>query len=162
MADQLSTIFAFAALGLLVIILLRNRRRIKCLEIERNKAFAIKRDPVEDYNEAKVVKLVDICRELEARVQNKASLLEALIEDADKKIKELENKKSKTESTEKITEMRKEKRKEKRDSSSTMYDRVLTLSKEGKDEQEIGKLINRSAGEVKVLLSLGRQSSQEN
>ena len=158
MADQLSTIFAFAALGLLVIILLRNRRRIKCLEIERNKAFAIKRDPVEDYNEAKVVKLVDICRELEARVQNKASLLEALIEDADKKIKELENKKSKTESTEKSTEMRKEKR----DSSSTMYDRVLTLSKEGKDEQEIGKLINRSAGEVKVLLSLGRQSSQEN
>ncbi len=153
MADQLSTLFAFAALGLLLIILIRNRRRIKCLEMERDKAFAIKREPVEDYNEAKVVKLVDVCRELEARVQNKASLLEALIDDADKKLKELDNKKS---------EFQNEKKKEQKSvSSPTMYDRALGLSKEGKDELEIAKLINRSPGEVKVLLSLGRQSSQE-
>jgi hypothetical protein len=146
MANNLSTIFAFAAFALLMYTLIRTRKRIKCIEIERNKAFALKREPVEDYNEAKVVKLVDVCRELEARVQNKASLLEALIDDAQKSISKLESLKSETPA-------------QKNDVAKTMYDRVLELKNEGKNEEEIGVIMNRTPSEVKLLLSLGRQSS---
>jgi hypothetical protein len=38
------------------------------------------------YNDNRMVGLVDLCRELEARVQNRALLLETLIDDADERI----------------------------------------------------------------------------
>jgi hypothetical protein len=148
--EKYSSIFVFAALGLLIFTLARTRRRIKQLEKERQKAFSIKREPVEDYNEAKVVKLVDVCRELEARVQNSASLLEALIDDADNRIALLKETKDKEPVKEKKVEVNNE-----------MYDRVLALSKEGKSEEEIGVLLNRSKGEVELLLSLGKKSQSE-
>jgi hypothetical protein len=147
--EYLSQLFAFGALVFIVITIVRTRRRIKCLELERNRAYGFKREPVEDYNEAKVVKLVDVCRELEARVQNSASLLESLIDDADKRIETLQNTKQ---TPEKPTQD---------NFNHEMYERALSLSNEGKSEEEIGTILNRSKGEVALLLSLGKQTLKD-
>ena len=74
---------------LLAFVVFRGRKRIRCLEIELQKK---KMNPGEvkpqrtDLREEQVAKTVDWVRALEARVQNRAYLLEILIEEADQRL----------------------------------------------------------------------------
>ena len=84
----LENVFAFGALAILVLIVIRGRRRVRCLEaqLKTNNSKEQRKEARQQIDDHRVLKLVDLCRELEARVQNRAILLETLIDDADARI----------------------------------------------------------------------------
>ncbi len=84
----LENVFAFGALAILVLIVIRGRRRVRCLEaqLNTNNSKQQRKEARQQIDDHRVLKLVDLCRELEARVQNRAILLETLIDDADARI----------------------------------------------------------------------------
>ena len=70
-------VFAFGAMFFLFIVVIRGRRRVKCLEAElkQRSAKQMRQDMEDRYNDNRLMGMVDLCRELEARVQNRALLL---------------------------------------------------------------------------------------
>ena len=88
-------VLTFGALVFLIGVVVRGRRRTKCLELElqniKNRRSRSLQEAENNYNDQRLVKMVDYCRQLEARVQNRSLLLEILIEDADQRIEKLAN-----------------------------------------------------------------------
>lgn len=84
----LDNVFAFGALAILVLVVIRGRRRVHCLEaqLKANSSQQQRKKARQQIDDHRALKLVDLCREMEARVQYKAILLEALIDDADNRI----------------------------------------------------------------------------
>lgn len=138
--DFASPILAIFALLISFSLLVRSRRRIKCLENEMKvtNIHDVRKRAESEYNENRLVKLVDLCRELEAKVQNRAILLEKLIEDADKKLQALD-----TVHLKKGEQAR-----------NPIHDRLEELEREGKNDTEISKILNRSEAEIKLIRSL--------
>jgi hypothetical protein len=81
---------SFAAMIILVGVVIRGRTRVKFLERQlihqKNRRSHSQQQAEANYNDQRLVKMVDYCRLLESRVQNRALLLECLIEDADQRI----------------------------------------------------------------------------
>ena len=79
---------------IVISVVIRGRKKVRCMELQlsMNKPIAeIREDAEKRYNENRLVQVVDLCRELEARVQNRSLLLEMLIDDADVRIAQLLN-----------------------------------------------------------------------
>jgi len=87
----MNNLFTFFAMALIMFVLIKSRRRVRCLEteLERNKLQGVHNKPVETYQENRLAKIVEMIREQEARLQNRALLMEILIEDADGRIEKL-------------------------------------------------------------------------
>lgn len=86
-------VVSFAAMVILVGVVIRGRQRLRCLEAQmtqqKNRRSQSIQEAESAYNDRRLIKMVDYCRQLEARVQNRALLLEILIEDADRRIEAL-------------------------------------------------------------------------
>ena len=79
---------------IVISVVIRGRKKVRCMELQlsMNKPIAeIREDAEKRYNENRLVQVVDLCRELESRVQNRCLLLEILIDDADVRIAQLLN-----------------------------------------------------------------------
>lgn len=72
----------------ILFVMARGRKRVRCLEAEISRVKLEKKDakPVETYQENRLVKIIELVREQEARMQSRAILMELLIEDADDRI----------------------------------------------------------------------------
>ena len=149
--DTFSSIFSLAALAILVFTVIRGRRRIRCLEnkmsLQKNVSKDARASAEKSYNENNLVKLVDVCRELEARVQNRAHLLEELLEQVDAKLA-LVGEGGGVQQRSRVSSQ-----------VSPICQQVISLSREGKNDYEIGRVLNRSEGEIKLLRSLGNHSN---
>jgi hypothetical protein len=86
-----SDIFTFIAMACIIFVVVKGRKRVRCLEAElaRKKLDRTQENPTEPYQENRLVKIIDLIREQEARMQNRAILMELLIEDADERIAKL-------------------------------------------------------------------------
>ena len=84
---------SFVAMIILFYVIMRGRNRVKSLERQlinqKGRRSHSQQEAESTYNDNRLVKMVDYCRQLEARVQNRALLLECLIEDADRRIQVL-------------------------------------------------------------------------
>lgn len=148
---SLANVFAFAALILLLFTIIRSRKRIKTMERERSLIQAgSSKEYEQSYNESQIVKLVNVCRELEGKVQSKSMLLEKLIEDADKKIAELKA----------LKESIPEQTQNENDFTQVIYEQVEEYHQQGKSDAEIADLMKRSVGEINLIRSLGKHSQQ--
>lgn len=86
-----ATFFTFFAMACIIFVVIRGRKKVRCLETElaRRKLERNHNNPVETYQENRLVRIIDLVREQEARMQNRALLMELLIEDADERIAKL-------------------------------------------------------------------------
>ncbi|MBF0198756.1 MAG: hypothetical protein HQL32_13655 [Planctomycetes bacterium] len=144
-----SQAISFLAMAILFFTVIRSRKRVRCLEQSladsKMSMSAIRSNAEKDYNENEMVKLADYCRELEARVQNRALLLEELIEQADEKINQMSGrKKINSPSTH---------------STNPLFKQIQQLRREGKNDRDVARILNRTEGEIQLLRSLGNQSS---
>ena len=83
-------LISFAAMFILFGVIMRGRTRVKALERQlinqKGRRSRSQQEAESTYNDNRLVKMVDYCRQLEGRVQNRSLLLECLIEDADQRI----------------------------------------------------------------------------
>ena len=87
----MNEVLIFLAMACIIFVTIRGRKRVRCLEadLERTRLERKHEKPVETYQENRLVKIIDLVREQEARMQNRAILMELLIEDADQRIAKL-------------------------------------------------------------------------
>lgn len=142
------SLFGFICL-LLVVIRTRRRvdrqlRKIECGETTNTSTAS---RAVENH----LVKLVEMSREIEARVQNKIELLQNMLEDADLKLQELRQ----TSGTN-VT-----RRPQRSSTTPPIYEQVISLSRSGKSDREIGEILSRTEGEIRLVRSLGQHSLSE-
>ncbi len=84
--------FTFLAMVVLIAVVIRSRRKVRCLEAQlshQRPAHDIKNQAEKKYNDHRLIQVADLCRQLEAKVQNRSVLLEILIDDADDRIRQL-------------------------------------------------------------------------
>ena len=91
---QLPSIFvSFIAMVIIFFVIARGRRRTKCLENDLKRILDQQNRTMmsteKQFHDSHLAKLSDYCRELEAKVQNRARLLELLIEELDQKLERL-------------------------------------------------------------------------
>lgn len=96
---MLATMFSFAAMVVLFFVVMRGRRRTKCMEDDFKRRMEQQNRSImsteKQFHDSHLAKLADYCRELEAKVQNRAKLLEILIEELDEKLEEVKKEKEK-------------------------------------------------------------------
>ena len=150
---NIANAFAFLALAFIVFTIIRTKRRVKRMSDKPFQSAAEMRNNFEQKrNEDHVVRLVELSREIEARIQNRAVLIEKLIEQADEKIKTLES----------LQQQIPQSTPSNRSQTNPIVEEVIKLSKEGKNDKDIGLLMNRSEGEIRLMRSLGLHAEQSN
>jgi len=91
--------FSFAAMVILFFVVMRGRRRTKCMEDDFKRRMEQQNRSImnteKQFHDSHLAKLADYCRELEAKVQNRAKLLEILIEELDEKLEKVKKEKEK-------------------------------------------------------------------
>jgi hypothetical protein len=88
----LESIFTFLAMIIVVAVVIRGRKKVRCLEAQlavQRPISEVRKEAEGRYNESRIAHVADYCRELEAKVQNRSLLLELLIDDADARIEKL-------------------------------------------------------------------------
>lgn len=158
-----ANLIALIALALIVFTVIKTRRRVKRIE---NKPFQSSEEMRQSYEkkrqEDNSVKLVELCREIEARIQNKALAIEKLICDADAKIKELDEKLALYEQKSNGQKTGEEIKQTPKVTTNPIVEEVIKLSREGKSDKDIGDIIKRSEGEVSLMRSLGLHAEKSN
>jgi len=88
-----SILVSFIAMIIIFFVVARGRRRTKCLENDlrhlsdqQNRTLM---SAEKQFHDSHLARLAEYCRELEAKVQNRARLLELLIEELDQKLERL-------------------------------------------------------------------------
>lgn len=150
-------IIALFALLIIFTTLIRTRRRIKKMEnLPKGTAADIKAKAESQHRENRMIEMANFEREFGARVQNWAMMLEKQIEDAKIATEKLENK---------ILEYqgltgKKVGTKTGIEDNHPIVRRVIELSNEGKDNEDISQIMNRLPGEIELMKRLGRQAQQ--
>lgn len=88
---------SFIAMLVIFFVIMRGRKRYKCLEDEFKKRMQQQNRSLmateKQFHDSHLAQLADYCRELEAKVQNRARLLEILIAELDEKIEKIKREK---------------------------------------------------------------------
>ena len=89
---------SFLAMLVIFFVIMRGRKRYKCLEDEFKRRMEQQNRSLmateKQFHDSHLAQLADHCRELEARVQNRARMLEILIEELDEKIERIKREKN--------------------------------------------------------------------
>lgn len=138
----------FTAMGALALYLVFRRTRTPKLLNSAPKGFGRDEKAASHVpsTEAQIVKLVELAREIEARVQNKALLLQHMLDDADRRVSEL-----RALTGEKPVARNAEE-------ENPIYEQVRTLAARDKSDREIGEILCRSESEVRLLKRLEEHS----
>ena len=150
-------ICTFLAFVIMIAVVIRGRRKVRCLETQmamHRPVSEIREDAEKRYNENRLVQVVDLCRELEARVQNRSLLLEILIDDADERIVALTNHSQKNNIVHEVQEH------ERLSLGSMDFKKAFLKGIEnGKSDEELAKDFNRTPLVMTLLRDLWRRTA---
>jgi hypothetical protein len=91
-------LISFLSMLVIFFVIMRGRKRYKCLEDEFKRSMEKQNRSLmateKQFHDSHLSQLADHCRELEAKVQNRARILEILIAELDEKLEKIKREKN--------------------------------------------------------------------